>query len=79
MRLGPLASLALDLRGQGAELSHTRALAPGSQLACSLGRSYPAALVSTAAAAAAAAATAATTTALNAQYSSRGIDLRAEP
>ena len=74
MRLGPLANWALDLRGQGAELSHTRALAPGSQLACSLGRSYPAALVSTAAAA-----TAATTTALSAQYSSRGIDLRAEP
>ena len=76
MRLGPLANWALDLRGQSAELSHTRALAPGSQLACSLGRSYPVALVSTAAAAAA---TAATTTALSAQYSSRGIDLRAEP
>ena len=78
MRLGPLASWALDLRGQVAELSHTRALAPGTQLTCSLSRSYPLAGTGTAAAAAAAAAAAgATTTALSAHLSSGGLDLRA--
>ena len=68
VRLGPLASWALELRGRGAELSRTLALAPG-ELTCSLGRSYPRG--------AAPATTAGTATALSAHFSSRKLDLRA--